>query len=113
MMLFPPSSYPGDPVGHAENQAGHFAIGAALAVAALGTLPATWAWVACGVGYWLLWERLIQHGRNLRDSFEDAVFVTSGAGVLCLAWLQDWAGAIGAVAATGAMLAVGVWRRMG
>ncbi len=110
-MLFPPSSYPGDPVGHAENQAGHMAVGVALAVAALGTVPAAWAWAACGFAYWLVWERLWQRGKLHRDSAEDAVFVTCGAGVACLLFVGDWGGAAGAVLATGALLLVGVWRR--
>lgn len=112
-MIFPPSSYPRDPVGHATNQMGHAAIGTALAVAALGAAPASWAWMVAGLGYFIVWERLWQRGRDLRDSFDDAVFVTCGAGVACLLWSQDWPGATGAVLATGGLLAVGVWRRVG
>ncbi len=111
-MIFPPSSYPGDPVGHVENQAGHMAVGVALAVAALWAVPATWAWPAGGFVYWLVWERLWQRGRLHRDSAEDAVFVTCGAGVACLLFQGDLAGATGAALASGALLGVGAWRRM-
>lgn len=105
-MIFPPSSYPNDPKGHAENQAGHAFVGSVLA-ALVGFLPPEWAWAACGFAYWLVWERIIQRGRLHRDSFEDAVFVASGAAL----WCTDWPEATGVLAATLALLGVGVWRR--
>lgn len=103
-MIFPPSSYPNDPQGYAANQAGHAFIGLALAVALTLTVPAAYAWVIAGAGYWLVWERLWQRGANLRDSYEDAVFVTCGAAIWC-------GGDIGALLVTLALMALGVWRR--
>jgi hypothetical protein len=108
LTAFPPSSFPGDPQGYAANQAGHAFVGVALAVVLTGTLPEAWAWVVAGVAYWVFWERIIQHGSNLRDSYEDAVFVTCGAALWCT---SEWVDAMGVLGLTLALMGIGVWRR--
>jgi NhaP-type Na+/H+ or K+/H+ antiporter len=64
-----------------------------------------------GVVYAVLWEWLVQRGRDWRDSLEDTVHVTSGAAVACALLSGDVPTAAGCLAAQGALLGIGVWRR--
>jgi hypothetical protein len=112
-MHFDPDAFPGNPYGHLTNQAGHaYLVGAplALALSPLWGLVVTPAIVA--VCYWIIWERIIQRGRDWRDSFEDAVHVMAGASVMCAALSGSYWAAWGCLAAQGALLAVGVARRI-
>ena len=111
-MIFAPDDFDGDPYGFLTNQAGHaYLVGCPLALAAAPAFGLLAAPVVVGIGYALIWERVIQRGRDWRDSLEDSVHVMAGASVICGALSGDWLTVWGCLAAQGALLGSGVWRR--
>ncbi len=79
-LLTRPSSFVGNPAGHALNQIGHAALGIAF-VSFGGPL---WLWAA---GY-LAWEavQLGFFGASVSDSLEDAGFAIGGALCAVFGW---------------------------
>lgn len=111
-MIFDPDAFANDWYGYLTNQAGHsYLVGAPL-VLALSPWFGIAAPVAVGVGYGLIWEIGIQRGRLWRDSFEDTVHVTTGAAVIASALTGSHVAAAICLAAQGALLAIGIWRRV-
>ena len=108
--MLDPSNFRGDPYGHATNQAGHFAIGLALATLLFPLWGAPSALIV-GACYGLLWEGLVQRWVLPLDSFEDSVHVTAGGGFVVTALAYGWTGAMAILAAWAVLLTVGVWRR--
>lgn len=109
-MIFAPGNFKGDPEGYLGNQAGHFAIGLALSTVLFPWwgIPAA---VVVGVLYLLVWEGLVQGFVLPVDSFEDAVHVTTGGGLIVAALSYGWWAAMAILAAWAGLLALGVWRR--
>lgn len=112
-MIFAPADFDGDPYGYATNQAGHaYLIGlpAALILSPWWGLIATPAIIA--VVYAVLWEWLVQRGRDWRDSLEDSVHVMAGASVICAALSGALITAGACFAAQLVLLFAGVYRRV-
>lgn len=81
-----PDAYPDDWYRWMGGQAGHAAIiGGPLALAqiALGG-PVAMAGTLAGFVYWLVWETLIQRGRDWRDNLDDATHVALGASLVSM-----------------------------
>ncbi len=112
--LLRPDAQPRDWYGWLTNQAGHAALvgqPAALALMIAG-VPA-WATTAIvAVAYLLVWERLIQRGRDLADSLTDTVSVGAGAALLATAVVADLPAAVFVLAVWAAVLVAGVRRRL-
>ena len=111
--LLRPDAQPRDWYGWLTNQAGHAALvgqPAALALLIAG-VPAGIALPAIGIVYLVLWERLIQRGRDWDDSLTDTAAVVVGA-VILWAVAERSAGFAGAILALWAVgLAAGVNER--
>lgn len=104
----------GDAYGWLCNQAGHAALvgmPAVILLLAFGVGPVL-APIAVALVYGVLWEWLIQRGRDWRDSVIDTACVLAGASVLAGALGFGLVTAAAALAIWCALLAVGVWRRI-
>jgi hypothetical protein len=111
-MTFPPNDFRNDWYGYLTNQAGHaYLVGCPLALACIPYWGLLFAPLAAAVIYGGAWECGIQRGRLWRDSLEDSVHVMAGASVICGALSGDWLTVWGCLAAQGALLGIGVWRR--
>ncbi len=112
MTLFEPDDFRDNWYGYATNQAGHaYLVGAPLALIAAPWWGLVAAPVVVALCYGIFWELIVQRGRMWRDSFEDTVHVMAGASVLCAALSSDALTVAGCMAAQGALLGLGIWRR--
>ena len=109
-MTLTPDAYPGQPLGHAANQCGHYAIGATLGLLVWPALGIA-APVAVALAYGALWEVWWKGLPDWRDGLEDTTHVLCGAGVIVLALGMGWHGAIAGQIGWGFLLAIGVRRR--
>ena len=112
-MIFSPDDFDGDWYGYLTNQSGHaYLVGcpAALIVSPWWGLVAAPAVI--GLCYAIVWEWMVQRGRDWRDSLEDSVHVTAGASAICAALSGDVATVAGCLAAQGVLLMVGIYRRV-
>jgi hypothetical protein len=112
-MIFAPDDFDGDWYGYLTNQAGHaYLVGCPAAMALSPWNGLTLAPFVIGLAYGIIWERIVQGGRNWRDSLEDTVHVTSGASVICAAFSGDILTAGACLAAQGGLLMFGIYRRV-
>ena len=112
--LLRPDAQPRDWYGWLTNQAGHAALvgqPAALALMIAG-VPGDAVPAIVAVAYLLLWERLIQRGRDWADSLTDTAAVGAGAALLATAVTADLPAAVFVLAVWAAVLVAGVRRRL-
>lgn len=112
--LLRPDAQPRDWYGWLTNQAGHAALvgqPAALALMIAG-VPAIWTGLVAYVVYLVVWERIVQRGRDWSDSLTDALSVGLGAALLGSAFAADLPAAVCVLAVWAAVLVAGVRRRL-
>lgn len=112
--LLRPDAQPRDWYGWLTNQAGHAALvgqPAALALMIAG-VPGDAVPAIVAVAYLLLWERLVQRGRDWADSLTDTASVGAGAALLATAIAADLPAAVFVLAVWAAVLVAGVRRRL-
>lgn len=112
--LLRPDAQPRDWYGWLTNQAGHAAlVGQPAAMALMIAGVPAWASAAIvAVAYLIVWERLIQRGRDRADSLTDTASVGAGAALLATAVLSDLPAAVFVLAVWAAVLVAGVRRRL-
>ena len=113
-MIFAPDDFADDWYGYLTNQSGHaYLVGCPLALIVSPWWGLVAAPIIIAVCYGIIWELIVQHGRDWRDSLEDTVHVMAGASVICAAISGDIWTVAGCLAAQAVLLGIGVWRRAG
>lgn len=112
--LLAADSQPRDWYGGLTTAAGHgvlIGMPAALVLHGAGLVLSSTP-LAVAVLYFFAWERMIQKGRDVADSFMDAVHVALGAAIIAGALAFGFWGAVAGFAAWAPVLVAGVWRRI-